>query len=345
LGIPFVFRALVMSAADRRGMHLVWPRRWYGVESSALQSLFGRKPEGSAERRARQRWRAPESQPLRLGSDNPLQTSLRPNAMTAGFGLLALLGVGVLAAIIVDQTASSQAEAGPQAIAQPAPKPVEAKVSAKVESPKPVPQAAKQKIPAAEQLKAPAAKQAEAQVSKPKPQMAAPAPKPVAQQDVAVIPHDDPRWARAAASNAAGIAAMNKHVVPAAESTTMAFAETTSQIDGTILQIEGEKVPVPADKPVGDPVVTAAVAGGAIKRPVPVPNDPQAAAAGDDAKATASRQARVRTAVNMRSRPADEASVITVVPANATVALVGCKSWCEIVFNNRRGFVYKGFVR
>ncbi len=47
----------------------------------------------------------------------------------------------------------------------------------------------------------------------------------------------------------------------------------------------------------------------------------------------------------MRSRPADEASVITVVPANATVALVGCKSWCEIVFNNRRGFVYKGFVR
>jgi len=37
--------------------------------------------------------------------------------------------------------------------------------------------------------------------------------------------------------------------------------------------------------------------------------------------------------------------VLTVVPANTRVDLIGCKSWCEIVVGNRRGFVYKSFVR
>ena len=64
-----------------------------------------------------------------------------------------------------------------------------------------------------------------------------------------------------------------------------------------------------------------------------------------EADSPGGRQARVRSAVNLRSRPADEASVLAVVPANSKVSLLGCKSWCEIVFQNRRGFVYKNFVR
>lgn len=259
--------------------------------------------------------------------------------MTTGIGLLALLCVGVLAAIIVDQTASSHAEAEPQAMAQPAPKPVEAKVSEAVESPEAELQSAEQKNePAAP---SPAAAAAPSPTAATQPKLAASAP-PLASEPVpAVIPADDPRWARAAADNAAAIAALNRQVPPPLASTipaVTAFAETG-------LEIGGEKIPIPTAKPTDDPVVTAAIVGSAINRPVPVPSDPAVGASDEDAKPKAARQAKVRTAVNMRSRPADEGSVITVVPANATVGIVGCKSWCEIVFKNRRGFVYKGFVR
>ncbi len=81
---------------------------------------------------------------------------------------------------------------------------------------------------------------------------------------------------------------------------------------------------------------------------VPVPTarpDDVVATAEAEADSPGGRQVRVRSAVNLRSRPADEASVLAVVPANSKVSLLGCKSWCEIVFENRRGFVYKNFVR
>lgn len=309
-----------------------------------MQGLFGRKPARPPERRARTQWHAPENQPLHLGSGNPLHSNVKPQAMTTGLGLLALLCVGVLAAIIVDQTASSQAEAEPQAMAQPAPKPVEAKVSQEAESPKPELQRAEQK----DEPGAPPPTASSVPVAPPPPPTAATQPKlaasvapPAPDPTPAVIPADDPRWARAAADNAAAVAALNRQVPPPLASTipaVTAFAETGPEIGD-------EKIPIPTAKPTGDPVVTAAVAGSAANRPVPVPSDPASASSDEDAKPKAARQAKIRTAVNMRSRPADEGSVITVVPANATVGIVGCKSWCEIVFKNRRGFVYKGFVR
>jgi hypothetical protein len=274
-----------------------------------------------------------------------LHSNAKPQAMTTGIGLLALLCVGVLAAIIVDQTASSHAEAEPQALAQPAPKPVEAKVSQAAESPKPELQSTEQKNEPAAPSPAAAAANSPAPVEPPPP-TAATQPKlaasaPASEPDPQVIPADDPRWARAAADNAAAIAALNKQVPPSLASTipaVTAFTETGPEIGG-------EKIPIPTAKPADDPVVTAAIAGSTVNRPVPVPSDPAVGSSEEGAKPKTARQAKVRTAVNMRSRPADEGSVITVVPANATVGVVGCKSWCEIVFKNRRGFVYKGFVR
>ena len=49
-------------------------------------------------------------------------------------------------------------------------------------------------------------------------------------------------------------------------------------------------------------------------------------------------------AANMRSRPKSGSSVVMVVPQSATVQLVGCKVWCEIVYKGRRGYVYKDFL-
>jgi Bacterial SH3 domain len=301
----------------------------YGVESSTLQSLFGRKPAKSAERRVRPQWHAPESQPLRLGEKSPLEMAAKPRAMVAGLGLLAFLGVGALAAIIVDQTASSQAEAGPQRIAQPAPKPVEAAVAARPE------ETAKPAVQTEEQGNQPP-KQAVAKLpeQQPKPQVAAvltPEPK----QEVAALPHDDPRWGRTVAAVPSGLAPPQAQTAPAKDSDLAAFAEP-------VPTVRPQPAPTPAATSPGDPLVTAAISA---QRPTPIPTDPIIIPADGGAEAETTRQARIRTAVNMRTRGADGASVITVVPTNATVGVVGCQSWCEIVYKNRRGWVYKGFVK
>jgi hypothetical protein len=291
------------------------------VESSALQSLFGRKPARPAERQARPQWRAPENQPLQLATSDPLQEAVKPHAIAAGFGLLALLGVGVLAAFIVDQTASSQA--GPQAIAQPSPKPVEAKPSRDVESPKLALQSADQKSKVARHDEAPSPEPA----VEPRPQIATPVRHEATQPAVAMIPHDDPRWARTASPPPALTALQMQDPN---SSNLSAFAGPLPKVDLTV-------------KPIGDPLVTAGIS--TAQRPVPMPGDPNSGPTDGGKKTKASRQAKIKAAVNMRSRGADEASVITVVPANATVGVIGCKSWCEIVYKNRRGWVYKGFVK
>ena len=56
------------------------------------------------------------------------------------------------------------------------------------------------------------------------------------------------------------------------------------------------------------------------------------------------RTVRVNRGVNMRSRPKSGASVLTVVPKAASVQLISCKLWCEIVYNGRRGYIFNDFV-
>jgi hypothetical protein len=267
---------------------------------------------------------------LRLGEKNPLEMAAKPRAIVAGLGLLTFLGVGALAAIIVDQTASSQAEAGPQRIAEPAPKPVEAVVTTRpAEVAKPAVQTQEQTNQLPKQA---AAKPPEQQ---PKPQAAA-VLKPESQQEVVALPHDDPRWGRTVAAVPPALAALQAQAAPDKDSDLTAFAEP-------VPTVRPQPAPIPVAKSPGDPFVTAAIS--AAKPPIPIPTDPIFIPADGGTEANTTRQARIRTAVNMRTRGADEASVITVVPTNATVGVVGCQSWCEIVYKNRRGWVYKGFVK
>jgi hypothetical protein len=74
---------------------------------------------------------------------------------------------------------------------------------------------------------------------------------------------------------------------------------------------------------------------------------PKAADASDEPADTdgAGRTAHVKTAVNMRASPDQDAKVLTVVPAKASVNVIECKSWCKIAFDGREGWVYKSFVR
>jgi hypothetical protein len=89
---------------------------------------------------------------------------------------------------------------------------------------------------------------------------------------------------------------------------------------------------------------------------VPAPEEPNFApdfALGADADAdaeadaeavTATRSVPVTTDVNMRARPDNSAPVILVVPGRRHVEVIGCDFWCEVVYDGKRGWIYKGFV-
>lgn len=48
--------------------------------------------------------------------------------------------------------------------------------------------------------------------------------------------------------------------------------------------------------------------------------------------------------VNMRAGPADDADVITVVPANAAIeAETDCR-WCEVSYNGQKGYIFQSFI-
>jgi len=55
--------------------------------------------------------------------------------------------------------------------------------------------------------------------------------------------------------------------------------------------------------------------------------------------------ARANQHVNLRAGPSDGARVLMVVPANARIqAAKDCAYWCEVVYEGRRGFIYKSFI-
>ena len=58
-----------------------------------------------------------------------------------------------------------------------------------------------------------------------------------------------------------------------------------------------------------------------------------------------SRPGQATQAVTMRSKPSSRGSVLGTVPGNADVEVVSCDSWCEIIYNGKRGFVYKRFLK
>ena len=56
--------------------------------------------------------------------------------------------------------------------------------------------------------------------------------------------------------------------------------------------------------------------------------------------------ARTKAWVNMRAGPDNDARVQTVVPGGADLrARTGCVHWCEVVYEGRRGYIYKSFIR
>lgn len=72
------------------------------------------------------------------------------------------------------------------------------------------------------------------------------------------------------------------------------------------------------------------------------PADATASDMEDQAKAT--RTEPVNTHVNMRAEPSNDAAVVTVIPAGAKVGVIACKMWCEVTFDDKRGWIFKSFI-
>nr|WP_145994363.1 SH3 domain-containing protein [Mesorhizobium loti] len=94
------------------------------------------------------------------------------------------------------------------------------------------------------------------------------------------------------------------------------------------------KAPVPQAKP--EKVKSEATAG------IPAAEEPE-----QDAEPTkASGNGTILRSVTMRSGPKKGAGVIATVPAKASVDVISCgkHKWCEIVYQNKRGWIYQGFL-
>jgi hypothetical protein len=89
-----------------------------------------------------------------------------------------------------------------------------------------------------------------------------------------------------------------------------------------------------------DETATAAIATVPLPASAPFP-EPRAG----EAEEAAGREARVTKYVNLRSGPTDESKVVAVVPAKASVSVLDCKAWCEVVFDGKKGWIYKRFIR
>ena len=72
---------------------------------------------------------------------------------------------------------------------------------------------------------------------------------------------------------------------------------------------------------------------------------PATAGSPDEAGTGETRAGQALQAVTMRSKPSSRGSVLGTIPGRAEVEVVSCDSWCEIVYDGKRGFVYKRFLK
>lgn len=163
---------------------------------------------------------------------------------------------------------------------------------------------------------------------------------------------DDPRWTESESKTASSppTASSDQPATrPAQESpkVSAAFAEPAAQTDATTLL---SKVAAPDNAATHDPTDGAQTiaASSTVRPPEPSPadeGDGSQAETKPEKEVAAAGAGRILRGVTMRSGPQNNAVAMTTIPAKAAVQLVSCKQWCQIVYNGRRGWVYKTFVK
>jgi hypothetical protein len=142
--------------------------------------------------------------------------------------------------------------------------------------------------------------------------------------EVDILESDDPRWGTAKTAAARTLSAAP------AEGGELAYAAanpSAAALERTVV-----------DDPTDDTETSA------IPRSRPAVEADEPERPSSDVGRTASRTATIASAVNLRAKGAKGARVIGVIPRGATVGLVGCDGWCEVIYEGRRGFIYKSFL-
>lgn len=159
-----------------------------------------------------------------------------------------------------------------------------------------------------------------------------------AEAEVQALAPNDPRWTGSKTASADAAAASEQAAEkPAAAA---AFADPAARNDAATMLA---KVAAPS-KTITDGAQTAAI-------PTPKPQVPAAAqddsdqAKAESRKVAAAATGRILRAVTMRTGPKKNAAAMVTVPARTSVQVMGCKQWCQIVYNGKRGWIYKSYIK
>ena len=167
-----------------------------------------------------------------------------------------------------------------------------------------------------------------------------------AQADIPALPANDPRWTSSESKPASAAPAPTQAAAEQAPDKVVAFAQPAADSDAST---ELAKVAAPPPPAASHPDGAQTAAIPAVQPQVP--DQKPATAQGDDSPAkvkprkAAAGSGRTLRAVTMRSAPKKGAAPIGTVPARTSVQLMGCKQWCEIVYNGKHGWIYKSYIK
>jgi hypothetical protein len=142
--------------------------------------------------------------------------------------------------------------------------------------------------------------------------------KVAAQPNVAPLDEGDPRWSEGKQA-AAKVAAIVEDEEEGKES--------------------GETVSAFADDAGADTSSTAAIPLAKMAA------DADAAKTEEEKVAMAGRPSSAVRSVTIRSKPSSRGTPIGTVPGKSAVQVISCSKWCEIIYNGKRGFVYRTFLK
>ncbi|MDX8482510.1 SH3 domain-containing protein [Mesorhizobium sp. VK24D] len=207
----------------------------------------------------------------------------------------------------------------------------------------------------------PAVASAAVSIAAPQAARKADAVSPVTAAREAAIPAlapNNPRWTDPGAAQASASAAANSAPAnaPTEQKTTKtAFAESGAETDAsTVLSKVVSPAPTadqsadakkPEDKMDGAQTAAIPDAKPQVAEAQPAATDDAAQDKPEPQNVGAAANGRILRAVTMRTGPKNGAAAIVTVPAKASVQVVGCKKWCEIIYNGKHGWVYKSYVK
>ncbi len=161
--------------------------------------------------------------------------------------------------------------------------------------------------------------------------------------EIAALAPNDPRWTGSGPKTTSGQKVGGQTAGQAEKadkpSTAAAFADPAAKTKVAALIA---KVAAPA-KTATDGAPTAAIP---TPKPLPAATQKDGTQAKVEAKqASAADTGRILRGVTMRTGPKNSAAAIVTIPAKTSVQVMGCNKWCQIVYNGKRGWIYKSFVK